>query len=564
MERQRLEETLPVRMNSMERFCAALLRSSAADFAQSESSSSQSWALWQTICRRVGLTALDSPLAPCYDQASHLHFQTRAALVLEEARFALAQPLAARWNRPPAPNRTATYNGLSMILSAHCVEKPNNHQSNCHGHSKVVLQKKDAPFTREELYHLRTAAVLECFVRDGGPRKVTAVHLGVIFSSQREQIETKREFAVTFFRPLPSSWQAAGSGGGVELVVRPLETLVTQLRSFEAVMMRPERIAFLHPLLGKPSAVHTRFPHNDDDDGEENHNNDNHHYAKISSSGSSTQSNNIHSQMAALKAMLDGPSSATATTNGPQSSTTSSSSRGIFRLPTLNATQEKAAATFLQSKPNTLTLIQGPPGTGKSTLLVTLVARYLMESGDQKRILVCAPTNKAISVLATRFMECLDERRANFAPIMVGDAEKLLVDEKSSSGNSDSANKLRSILCYTWLPTLVEEYCSIRNYFAPKGDRRGTNPQKLYQLGLRLEKRIENGLYGLAEDFFQLANKVSTGLSVIQLGGSYDIVPVLSKLIKKLEDLQKTPQDSVWKLLLANANIIFCTCVSAG
>lgn len=183
-----------------------------------------------------------------------------------------------------------------------------------------------------------------------------------------------------------------------------------------------------------------------------------------------------------------------------------------------------------------------------------------MEFGDTKRIMVCAPTNKAISVLASRFMECFDEANANFAPIMVGDAEKLLADEKGSGG------KLRSILCYSWLQTAIEEYRSIRNFFLPGKNRAAsnTNVQQLYRLALRLEKRLENGLYGLSDEFFQLAGKVCNAMNVIQSGEGYDVVPIVAKLVKKLEELQKTQQDSVWRLLMANANVIFCTCVSAG
>jgi hypothetical protein len=36
----------------------------------------------------------------------------------------------------------------------------------------------------------------------------------------------------------------------------------------------------------------------------------------------------------------------------------------MFKLPRLNPTQEKAASNFLNSPPNSITLVQGPPGTG--------------------------------------------------------------------------------------------------------------------------------------------------------------------------------------------------------
>ena len=44
-----------------------------------------------------------------------------------------------------------------------------------------------------------------------------------------------------------------------EFAVTPLAPLVTELRCFEAMTVNTDKIAFLHPLLGRPSATHTRF-----------------------------------------------------------------------------------------------------------------------------------------------------------------------------------------------------------------------------------------------------------------------------------------------------------------
>lgn len=304
-ERQRLEEVLPINMNPMERFSAALLRSSPEEFLQSEKDGSKALALWKKICHRLHLPVPEAPLLPCYDRDSQQHFSLRAALVMEEARCVIAQSLAAKYDK-------GSKGGVSMVLTAQYLET--NYSS---GHTKIVF-RKDAPFTREELFHLRSGTVLECQVRDG-PRTIQSVILATIFSAYREQTEAKREFSATTFRQLPLGIKQA------ELLVRPVDTLVTQLRSYEAMTMRPEKIAFLHNLLGKKSATHTRF---DEDGGSQN--------------------------VTAAKSITD----------FFQPIYTSKTSSTIFRLPKLNPTQEKAAATFLKSKSNTLTLIQGPPGTG--------------------------------------------------------------------------------------------------------------------------------------------------------------------------------------------------------
>ena len=78
----------------------------------------------------------------------------------------------------------------------------------------------------------------------------------------------------------------------------------------------------------------------------------------------------------------------------------------IDNLPKLNPTQERAAKNFLESK-DSLHLVQGPPGTGKSTFLVNVICRRLAKDKNA-RILVTAPTNRAVTVLAQRFLDVVN------------------------------------------------------------------------------------------------------------------------------------------------------------
>lgn len=168
----------------------------------------------------------------------------------------------------------------------------------------------------------------------------------------------------------------------------------------------------------------------------------------------------------------------------------------VFDVPRLNASQEQGASKFLRSTPGSVTIIQGPPGTGKTTLLVNIICRYLMESvqttapmnpgscpngtaNPTPRILVCAPTNKAVSVLAARFIKATKDDSA-FNILLVGDGAKLLQDEESNKGSgrnsqinlkredaasngddetsSTARNNLHSIYIYDWMSTLIKEY----------------------------------------------------------------------------------------------------------
>jgi hypothetical protein len=131
-------------------------------------------------------------------------------------------------------------------------------------------------------------------------------------------------------------------------------------------------------------------------------------------------------------------------------------------LKALNPTQQKAVKKFCSSDKTkaTLELIQGPPGTGKTTFVVSVLARLLCQGPEKgkrtRRILVTAPTNKAVGVIAKRFLEsCPGLLTEHGIPVcMIGVQNKLL--ESNEDGTEDE--RLRSILCYTWLDSLADEY----------------------------------------------------------------------------------------------------------
>jgi len=94
-------------------------------------------------------------------------------------------------------------------------------------------------------------------------------------------------------------------------------------------------------------------------------------------------------------------------------------------LTILNPSQREAVEKFLQLKAG-LDLIQGPPGTGKTTTIIQLLGVLQIR---QERILVSAPSNKAVHVLAERFMYKFPD-----VPILlVGVEEKLPYDSPLNS-----------------------------------------------------------------------------------------------------------------------------------
>ena len=589
---QRLEtEVLPKNMNPMERFFAALLRSSASDFvvatssaavapSLASSSSSLSFAssgVWETACHRVGLTVPTQPVQSTYENVDR-HFEVRAALVLEEARHAIASGLQ-RLLTTTSTNRNrnnwsmGTSSRKQMILRAHYIEMI---PSSKHSKISFIKEKNDgvaaaAAFTKDQLYDIRPGTVFACLPRDLA-RNLQNVILGVVTTANYEQIRNNvPSFQVVVFRDLPSKSEDA------EWVVIPIAALITELRCFEAMTNKAKNIGFLNDLLGRRKRTHIRF----DDDGEvvEPCRGD----VEMTTTPAAASTSNVETTVA-------------------RSARLQQQQQDMFRIPRLNAAQEKAATDFLQSAPNTISLVQGPPGTGKTTFLVNIICQYVLESyrllmssscgssssthgkkkllSGQRRLLVCAPTNKAVSVLASRFLNVMNQDSYPCNIILAGDAEKLLGDEqqdhrkptttrtKNSRSVVNEHRSLRTIFLYSWMQVLIDEYKTIQDYFVQGNSIMAAGSvfkENVYLTAKRLEQRLTNSLRDLPQEVVQIASGITSALERLKNGGHVSgsglVVSKIGALIKQLAAM---PQDTVWKELMRSADVIFCTLASSG
>lgn len=139
-----------------------------------------------------------------------------------------------------------------------------------------------------------------------------------------------------------------------------------------------------------------------------------------------------------------------------------------------------------------------PPGTGKTSLLVATICRYVSSchSRERRRLVVCAPTNKAVSVLATRFLEASsDSHGCTVNMLLVGDDDKLLESKKNSP--------LRPYFVYSWHTKVVQELGAMKNFFASKKDTsrpKVPNREELSKKAVGLRRRILNSLPNLPYD----------------------------------------------------------------
>ena len=228
-----------------------------------------------------------------------------------------------------------------------------------------------------------------------------------------------------------------------------------------------------------------------------------------------------------------------------------------YHVPNLNPTQKKAAKAFLDSTTERISIVQGPPGTGKTTLLVSVICHYLLrgkQSGKGKRLLVCAPTNKAVTVLATRVIDAT--RDDNYAStILIGDQERLLENNREL---------LRRYFVYTWRSAMVEDWERIaRDLQGRINDRDG-----LVAWAQKRLNSIKRQVVGLIDDaVHSTMSKIAACLKGVLEApddGSASTSILVREITNLIKQLKSWDERQIVQTLLAEAHIIFCTLSSAG
>ncbi len=107
----------------------------------------------------------------------------------------------------------------------------------------------------------------------------------------------------------------------------------------------------------------------------------------------------------------------------------------------LNLEQKHAAEGFIKA-PNGVYLLQGPPGTGKTTTIVNILQQLMI---NNESTLVCAPSNKAIQVLAERMLVSMP-----FAPLLLIAVENKITSPRLQEISFDNwinryPNRLKAI-----------------------------------------------------------------------------------------------------------------------
>ena len=517
-EKQRMNQRIPVRLNPFEKFYAGMLRSTAEDFLSSKDT-------WRIICQRLGLPVPEGPLPAVYPDGKQ-HFFYRASLVIEEARYAVAEGLAMldREYKTKSKNNKRhdqQHGSHSLSVKLHGLE-----QNDKTGHSVLIFVAEKA-FSPDHLDALRTGTVFACCpVSAGRDPSLSLSILASILPSNRDDMISEKKIGVMVFSgnvPRATDW-----------VLSPLTNLISQQRMYEACTSKDTtRVPFLFSLLGGKASTHTRF-----DEGPDG--------TTVDASRQNSPGQEDVDEIVPWEKV-----------------------RKVFSLPQLNPTQERAARSYLQADANTITLVQGPPGSGKTMLLVSVICRYVMESihrGISRSLMICAPTNKAVSVLCSRFMQALKDGHTNLPcnVVLIGDEDKLVGDGYGSDHkhrHSSETTPLRSIFLYTWIQTVLDEYGRIKKHLT--ATRNAHDIQLAMRLSKDLQRRISRSL-SLSKSLNGQMRELTHALEDATEGNLARRNVAIATVQDILVALGQWKNEDIWHELLGSANLIFCTLASSG
>ena len=145
----------------------------------------------------------------------------------------------------------------------------------------------------------------------------------------------------------------------------------------------------------------------------------------------------------------------------------------------LNTSQSRALSTAL-SLPNGISLIQGPPGTGKTTTVVEII-RSLCDRYDG-RLLVCAPTNKAVQEVLERTHACWPTKQMVLVKGAVAEQKSILPKHELSLSRRTSEILSAIFSLMESASSLVEATRSFLRDSPPASAPRTASPSELKHL----------------------------------------------------------------------------------
>lgn len=558
---------LPRKVRSSDRFFASLLLSPFEELIHSSNTSNWMQCM-SNIVQRAGVpfpAKLHSN-----DVDSNDFFLMRASLVLEEARSIIVESLQ---------RRKSASDCIDVNLIS--VDKRKD------GFSALTFEKKSKynqgseAFTPSEMYDFKPGCVLQISFRDhsGYMRHVLAnIQAMANVDDQSVSLVVYRLKDMDGYLNEDTSFHLS-----------PITTLISEQRQFVGCYDRPN-CSFLTKLMGMKGATHVRFDDSDDSDDEKDMEEKN--------------DNDIEENLSEEEKKDDYEEEDVENFGQDEDIMPLCS----ISIPSLNISQEKAATSFINGPANNLSLVQGPPvrtsldeydiitipllesisnqffctkGTGKTTFMTAVLCRTFLVNyvpnkatcriDRNKRILVAAPTNKAISVLCLRFMQATKDYMG-LNVILIGVEDALFPKDD----DTESLRSMRGIFIYTWVDELLNDFSTLK--LIEREIPTLEMIEEVLSCARFLTQKItssipqsseKNGVLKSSKQYLTLLENLPHVL-INEDGEQEDVLRhvhtvnhSLTEVLVTLKSLN-TEGSAVVEELLATANIIFSTLTSSG
>lgn len=492
----------------MSSYYRALLVDAASEYLESHTKKKEESEMLEKICGRLELTPFqkEDPLEGIRDAGSQwkAHVNELSSLILEESRHSISEALHVRWFQ------SRFQHGHQVYIR---FQKNHTQVLGVFDDRALRVTKQFTAKQKNEMLRPGMVAEIHPIVYERGKAKrvhVDQILLGMIRfrvwppptknkKDRMEPLKDKRAVEIFSTSALPTNGQ---------FILHPLASLLTYARQFAAIhVVRPDLFPDLDVVEDAEGAEHVENAENEEDEED-------------------TEDEASHD----IK---------------PHPPNTEICRNTAF-IPALNERQGVASREFLRSPAGAITLVQGPPGTGKTSLLNSTIWRYLFSfepsvRNQRPRLMVCAPSNKAITVLASRYLatENCQTPSSPFHMVMVGDEEKLM---------SENQLLFKDVYVYAWVDNIIQDYKRIVLQ---------SNQSTAALHAKNLANRLAWGLpaYALHEE----RGVPAAMLDVLKMDGEKRD-KALSVVTKRIMEMKRV----VIGILLKKANVIFCTLSSSG
>lgn len=188
--------------------------------------------------------------------------------------------------------------------------------------------------------------------------------------------------------------------------------------------------------------------------------------------------------------------------------------------------------------------------------------------------MVSAPTNKAVTVLAERFLDVInsgdDDLLCKCNAVLIGVEDKLISQSSPKKANYRSTkvmSPLQSIFVYSWAESLNYECRSLlahlKNLEATPNDKNDTSIDALIALAEKINTKISMSIPSKRSVCTRakvlLQQLKAAAAARIWEDSINDCLCQAKDLIKALDDMDSPVQE-----LLATARVIFCTLSTSG